>query len=378
MTPVSIHEFVAALRESDILEPAQANELAAQVNAGAELKGLLRELVGAGWLTPYQLNQLLHGRGKQLVIGSYVILERVGEGGMGQVFKARHRLMNRIVALKLIRREWLSKPNALRFFHREIQTAARLAHPNIVIAHDAGQVGEQYFLTMEFVEGKTLARLVKSRGTLPVSEACHYIGQAALGLHHAHEQGLVHRDIKPSNVLITTEGGLTKILDMGLARLRAEGSAADDDTPTHEEGSDPKTREFIAPELVSDDTAHLPEQVGDLEKGAGIEDRVIDPHATAHPGKEITPRGAVVGTPDYMAPEQTNDAKALDVRADIYSLGCTLYYALAGQPPFPGGFGSRQAAQASEERPCADRTRPPGSSARGRGHRGAHDGQVPG
>ena len=164
---------------------------------------LAGELIRRGWLTPYQVNQLLQGRGRELLLGSYVLLERLGEGGMGQVFKARNWKLGQVVALKLIRKERIDDPDAVRRFQREIRAAAQLDHPNIVLAFDADEVGGTHLLVMEYVEGTDLAKLVKQDGPLPVDKACDYIRQAALGLQHAHERGLVHRDIKPHNLLLT-------------------------------------------------------------------------------------------------------------------------------------------------------------------------------
>src|SRR5262245_40129369 len=169
----SVANLVDELRESRVLNPAQLQEIGRDLLPRfPDPRALAKELVKREWLTPYQVNQLFQGRGRQLVLGSYVLLERLGEGGMGQGFKARHQLMNRIVALKVIRRERLSHPDAVRRFHREIQAAASLAHPNIVIAHDAAQVGDTHFFAMEFVEGTDLARLATKRGPLPIGQAC--------------------------------------------------------------------------------------------------------------------------------------------------------------------------------------------------------------
>src|SRR5206468_3880898 len=138
-----------------------------------------------GWLTPFQANQLLQGKGNELVLGSYILLERVGEGGMGQVFKARHRTMGRVVAVKLIRKDRLDKTNAVKRFQREVRAAAALDHTNIVRAFDADEIGGTFLLVMEYIEGATdLSRLVKTKGPLPVDKACAYIRQAALGLQH--------------------------------------------------------------------------------------------------------------------------------------------------------------------------------------------------
>jgi serine/threonine protein kinase/WD40 repeat protein len=277
---LSIETLFDQLNRHQLLEPAQqrlARELAPRF-CKAQL--LADELVRREWLTPFQVAQLLQGRGAELVLGSYRLLEPLGKGGMGQVFKARHQLMKRVVALKVIRQEFLAHPQAVNRFRREIQLIARLAHPNIVMAHDAEQVGNVLLLVMEFCEGPTLERLVEEVGPLAVGQACAYIRQATLGLHHAWERGVVHRDIKPSNLLVA--GTLVKILDLGLAGLR------------------------------------LP--VGEAAAS----------HTT--PGSDL-----VLGTPDYMAPEQANDLRSADTRSDLYSLGCTFYHLLAGRVPFPGG-----------------------------------------
>jgi serine/threonine protein kinase len=210
-------------------------------------------------------------------LGQYDLLEKLGEGGMGQVFKARHRLMNRVVALKVIHRKHLDHPGAVDRFRREIRALAQLNHPNIVGAQYADHVGDTHFLVMEFVEGATLARLVRDRGPVPVPLACACVAQAAEALQHAHELGLVHRDVKPANLLLTPAGQV-KLLDLGLARLREDQPA----------------------------------------------------------GEGLTATGHVLGTPDYMAPEQWDDTHSVDIRADVYSLGCTLYHLLVGRPPFSG------------------------------------------
>jgi WD40 repeat protein/tRNA A-37 threonylcarbamoyl transferase component Bud32 len=283
MTIASVSDFVEILSSTGLLNPAQKEELVADVQGRFPgPRALGEEMVRRGWLTTFQIDQLLQGLGRDLVLGPYVLLERLGEGGMGQVFKARHQLMNRVVAIKLIRKERLASPDAVRRFLREVQAVSQLSHPNIVIAHDAAQVGDTHFLVMEFVDGTDLARVVKDRGALPADKACEYIRQAALGLQHAHEHGMVHRDIKPANLLVTGRTGVVKLLDMGLARLQP--------------GVDP-----------DDPTSHL------------------------------TQAGSVMGTPDYIAPEQALDSHTVDIRSDIYSLGCSLYFLLTGQVPFPGG-----------------------------------------
>jgi serine/threonine protein kinase len=223
----------------------------------------------------------------------YRVIGRLGSGGMGTVFLAEHRLMKRLVALKVIHPKLVDCPAAVIRFQREVEAVAKLDHPNIAAAHDAEQAGTTHFLVMEFVEGQDLARMVKEQGALPVAQACEYVQQAALGLQHAHERGLVHRDIKPSNLMRTPDGKI-KVLDFGLASLLSAGAA-----------------EEVRPLEHKDETPTTSGSLTDFGEG--------------------------VGTPDFIAPEQIRDAHTTDPRADIYALGCTLYYVLAGQPPFPGG-----------------------------------------
>jgi hypothetical protein len=205
----------------------------------------------------------------------YRILRELGRGGMGVVYHAEQTLMERQVAIKVISKALLDQPGALERFEREVQSAAKLSHPNIVIAYDAERAGELHMLVMEFVEGQSLDHVLRRKGPLPVLHACHYVRQAALGLQHAHERGMVHRDIKPQNLMLTPKGQV-KILDFGLAKLVSESNSS-----------------------------------------AGL-----------------TAANSYMGTPDYSAPEQATDARTADIRADIYSLGCTLYCLLAGHPPF--------------------------------------------
>lgn len=243
-------------------------------------RALARELLQRGWVTGFQLQQIAQGREADLVLGPYLLLDELGSGGVGRVYRARHRSTGQVVALKVIRKEMLDKPNALRRFQREMQAIDRLDHPNLITAYDACRVGDTHFLVMEYADGADLAKHVRDEGPLPVGVACDYIRQAALGLQFAHEQGVVHRDVKPHNLLLTTDG-VIKVLDLGMAKLTAS-----------------------------------------LEDG-----RVLT---------RLTDVGTLLGTPDYLAPEQAVDTHGADVRSDIYSLGCTLYYLLTGGPPFTG------------------------------------------
>lgn len=235
----------------------------------------------------------------------YKLRGLLGSGGMGAVYKAEHRLMERFVALKVIRPELTASPQAVERFRREVKAAARLSHPNIVAALDAEQAGEVHFLVMEYVEGISLDRLLAQQGTLAPAQACALVRQAALGLAHAHEKGMIHRDIKPQNLMVT-RGGQVKILDLGLARLAA-----------------PSQLDFD----------------------------VAEPGAAAPADAARTSAGMFLGTPDYIAPEQARDPRSADARSDIYSLGCTLYYLLTGQPPFPGGTAEEKLAAHDAKRP---------------------------
>lgn len=211
----------------------------------------------------------------------YKIVGQIGAGGMGVVYQAEHRMMERQVALKVINSKLVESDDAIERFQLEVKAAARLSHRNIVTAFDADVAGDSHFLVMEFVEGSSLWDRVKRKGPLSVLHACNYTMQAALGLQHAMDQGMVHRDIKPNN-LMRTKKGVVKILDFGLAKFANHQLA------------------------VKEDTA-------------------------------LTSASATLGTPDFIAPEQARNSRNADIRADIYSLGCTLYFLLAGRAPFPTG-----------------------------------------
>jgi serine/threonine protein kinase len=283
-------DLVRALRDGGLFTAAQAAELAAELAPlGDDPPTLMRHLIKTDRVSLFQLRKVLHGKADELVVGPYRLVDKIGEGGMGKVYRAADTRTGRTVALKVIRPALVSNPLVRGRYEREVKAAGRLRHPNVVGVTDAGEVDGKVFLALEFVDGIDLARLVREHDLLPVPEACEYVRQAALGLQHAHEHGLVHRDIKPSNIVVSgqrhvpdaTEPAAVKILDMGLVKA-----------------------------------------VG-LDEGEG--------------GADLTRAGTVVGTPDYMAPEQARNSKKTDARADLYALGCTFYFLLTGRPPFPDG-----------------------------------------
>ncbi|HEY1068281.1 MAG TPA: serine/threonine-protein kinase, partial [Pirellulales bacterium] len=244
---------------------APANELAQEVAAAQDdVDSLAQRVVERGWLTEFQLSAVREGRASALRVGNYDLIDRLGAGGMGTVFKARHRRMKRIVALKVLAASLSSNELFVKRFQREVETIAILGHPNVVMAYDADEAEVGHFLVMEFVSGLDLAAWVSRSGPLSVPLAVHCTLEAARGLAYAHAQGIVHRDIKPHN-LLCDENGTVKVTDLGLARLNpgSEGAAA---------------------------------------------------------GAEVTMAGGVIGTADYMPPELAVDSTTIDHRADIYSL----------------------------------------------------------
>lgn len=308
MSIASSGHLIDALRDNALLKREQLHEVVRLANGRCtEARPLAKALVQRGWLTIFQINQILLGQAHNLVVGRYHILDRLGQGGLSSVFRARHAEHEWEVALKLIQPEVIANAEGRRQFLDEMEAMARLDHPNIVQFCDADEVGETFYYAMEYVEGTDLGKYVRLTGLLPVAEACEYVRQTALGLQHAHERNLIHRDIKPVNLYLThlqtkqpKETGRTsmfapvaappkkkgaaqvKILDWGLASLRAPRGMAGQEMIEH------------------------------LAKG-------------------------VIGTADYLSPEQARNAAAVDIRGDIYSLGCTLYYLLTGSPPFPKG-----------------------------------------
>ena len=232
----------------------------------------------------------------------YEIVDLIAKGGMGEVFRAKHRMMDRTVAVKVIKDEFTRNPEAVERFHREVKTAAHLSHRNVVTAYDAEQADGVHFLVMEYVDGENLADLVKDSGRLAVGKACNYVQQVALGMQHAHGEGMVHRDMKPQNLMLTKDGTV-KILDFGLSSL---SSATTTSTQS------------------------------DVPKNASL-----------------TVAGSIMGTPDFISPKQAADAHQADIRSDIYSLGATLHYLLTGQPPFAEGSVAERLRSHAEEEPAS-------------------------
>ncbi len=247
---------------------------------------LAKELVAMGLVTRYQVEQLKAGRTK-LTLGPYLVTDWIAQGGMGQVFKAEHQMMGREVAIKVLPHS-RSNPSSISNFTREIRTQAILDHHNLVRAYDAGHDGNVYYLVCEYVDGTDLRRFVRSNGALNMAQAASIISQAALGLHYAHEKGLVHRDIKPGNILVTPAGH-AKVSDLGLAGFL-------------ESDTDPRKHK-------------------------------------------------IVGTADYISPEQIKTPENVTPVSDIYSLGCTLYYSITSKVPFPGGTTRDKARRHCEETP---------------------------
>jgi eukaryotic-like serine/threonine-protein kinase len=284
MTQSSVTHFLETVERSGLVDRRRLEEVLAALERETgpdvlrDTQVLSSHLTGRGLLTGWQSERLLEGRHRGFFLGKYKLLDHLGTGGMSSVYLAEHLLMRRRVAIKVLPTNRSDDSSRVRRFHREARAVAALDHPNIVRAFDIDQEGDVHFLVMEYIRGRDLKTLVEQDGPLPPRTAAEFVRQAAEGLAHAHRAGLVHRDMKPANLLVD-HNALVKVLDLGLASVTNDIDGA-------------ITNEFD-------------------EK--------------------------VLGTVDYLAPEQALNSHQVDGRADIYSLGCTLYFALSGRPPFGDG-----------------------------------------
>lgn len=290
--PTSMTEFVDVVRRSGLLDETRLSKYLNAKEVPEEPRKAATQLAKDGLLTVFQAKQLLAGRHRGFFLGPYKILDQLGKGGMGAVFLCEHTTMGRKVAVKVLPAAHAENSAAVQRFHREARAVAALDHPNIVKAYDIGREGKNHFLVMEYVEGRNLDDMVRQNGAIPYEEAVGYVVQAAAGLQHAHERGLIHRDIKPANLLVTADG-VVKLLDMGLARFFRD------------------TKDNLT-------------------------DRLND--------------NVILGTVDYAAPEQALSNK-VDLRADVYSLGATLYALIKGEPPFAGSTSQKLLAHQMREAP---------------------------
>jgi serine/threonine-protein kinase len=284
MARLKVDPFLDLVRRSGLVEKDRLNALLRELKRQAgghsisDTDFVADRLVEAGLLTRWQADKLLEGRHKGFFLGKYKLLDHLGTGGMSMVYLAEHVLMQRRVAIKVLPKSRVEDTSYLARFHREAQAAASLDHRNIVRAYDVDNDGNIHYLVMEYVEGRDLQHIVKEDGPMDYVAAAEYFRQAASGLSHAHRAGLIHRDIKPANLLVDQKN-VIKLLDLGLARFTDEDKASL--TVAYDEN--------------------------------------------------------VLGTADYLAPEQALDSHGVDARADIYGLGCSMYYVLTGHPPFVGG-----------------------------------------
>jgi eukaryotic-like serine/threonine-protein kinase len=284
MAKPNVDEFLDLVRRSGLVEKERLGELllALKRDAGghsiSDTDSVAQRLIHAKLITRWQAERLLEGRYKGFFLGKYKLLDHLGTGGMSRGYLGEHVLMQRRVAIKVLPKHRVEDTSYLARFHREAQAAASLDHRNIVRAYDVDNMGDLHYFVMEYVDGRDLQQIVKDDGPLDYVAVADYIRQAAEGLSHAHQSGLIHRDVKPANLLVDQKN-VVKILDLGLAKFTDENQAS--------------------LTLAFDEN--------------------------------------VLGTADYLAPEQAINSHGVDARADIYSLGCSMFYLLTGHPPFVGG-----------------------------------------
>jgi len=277
--PIALEIFLSQLSSSGIVPEDKLKVVVSKKANFADGEALARDMIKLRLLTKYQAEQILGGKGKNLSMGKYQILEKIGAGGMGQVYKAFHKSTERIVAIKMILGKGKIDPDIAKRFEREVKAAAKLVHANIITVFDADQADGRIFMVMEYISGNDLGELLRKKGQLKVSEVVQYMLQAARGLKYAHDQGVIHRDIKPGNILVDSNGNV-KIVDMGLAKLESKN----------------------ADESIS----------------------------------ILTASASIMGTIDFMSPEQGFSSKNVDARTDIYSLGATLFFLLSRKVMYPG------------------------------------------
>jgi serine/threonine-protein kinase len=284
MSKPNVETLLDLIERSGLVEKDRLDSVLARLKSGGngrlsdDVDEVAGRLVADNLVTQWQSDRLLEGKHRGFFLKRYKLLGQVGSGGMSTVYLGEHVLMQRRVAIKVLPKQRVNDTSYLARFHREARAAAALDHPNIVRAYDVDNDGNTHYMVMEFVDGRDLQQTVKRGGPLDFARAADYIRQAAEGLAHAHSHGLIHRDVKPANLLVDQKN-VVKVLDLGLARF------------------------------TNDDRASLTVQYDEN----------------------------VLGTADYLAPEQAVDSHGADARADIYSLGCTLYFLLTGHPPFPDG-----------------------------------------
>jgi eukaryotic-like serine/threonine-protein kinase len=291
----SVPALIAAIKHNKVLEGNQLKDLDALQAHHTDPRMMIRELVQRELLTPFQANLVNQGNAANLVLGPYLLLARISDGALGQVYKARHRRMNRLVSLKVIRPELLVRPEAVEKFYEETQIISQLSDPHLVHAYDAGPVGQTHFFAMEYVEGIDLEALVPQAGPLPLEVAADFVLQTAQGLQHAYERGLTHGDLKPANLIVTRT--LSQVAGSPSASAKSILSAA-------------------------------------AGGGALVKINNLGLAFLQAPGTEATLATQV--SPDYVAPERCQGNKG-DIRSDLYSLGCVWYFLLTARVLFPGG-----------------------------------------